>query len=105
MLSFNCFGWSSVCFGIEAKQTKQTFKTNQNTLKKTLRFQKKYQNMISIKLFWLLLCFFRFSRNTESLCLGIEAKQAKQAKQTFLFRIVPKLDSVPVSVVRRTPYP
>jgi hypothetical protein len=54
----NCFGWSSVCFGIEAKQTKQTFKTNQNTLKKTLRFQKKipkydlYQTVLVAPLFF-----------------------------------------------------
>ncbi len=50
-------------------------KTNRNNPK---FFEKKYQNMLSIKLFRLLFCLFRFSRNTETLCFGIEAKQLKQ---------------------------
>jgi hypothetical protein len=34
--------------------------------------------MLSIKLFWLVFCLFRFNRNTETLCFGIGAKQPKQ---------------------------
>jgi hypothetical protein len=34
--------------------------------------------MLSIKLFWLFFCLFRFNRNIETLCLGIEPKQPKQ---------------------------
>jgi hypothetical protein len=34
--------------------------------------------MLSIKLFRLLFCLFRFNQNTETLCFGIEAKQLKQ---------------------------
>jgi hypothetical protein len=115
------------------------------------KFSEKYQNMLSIKLFWLVFCLFRYNRNIESLCFCIEPKQPKQTvlKQTktnrnnckfsekntkicplsqcfgcssvfsvqskhrksllryrtettetnLLFRIVPKVVSVPVSVV------
>jgi hypothetical protein len=40
--------------------------------------------MLSIKLFRLVLCLFRFTRNIKTLCFGIEAKQPKQTilKQT-----------------------
>jgi hypothetical protein len=40
--------------------------------------------MLSIKLFQLVYCLFRFNRNIETLCFGIEAKQFKQtvSKQT-----------------------
>ena len=41
--------------------------------------------MLRIKLFRLVLCLFRFNRNIESLCFGIEAKQLKK-----LFRNKPK---------------
>jgi hypothetical protein len=34
--------------------------------------------MIPIKLFPLVFCLFRFNRNIETLCFGIEAKQPKQ---------------------------
>ena len=61
----NMLSIKTLCFGIEAKQTvlKQT-KINQNNPKFS---DKKYQNMLSIKLFWLLFCLFRFIRNTETL--------------------------------------
>jgi hypothetical protein len=53
------------CFGIEAKQPKQTIlkqtKTNQKN-GKILNFLKKYQNMLHIKLFRLVFCLFRFNR-------------------------------------------
>ncbi len=42
----------------------------------------KQQNMLPIKLFRLVFCLFRFNRNIETLCFGIEAKQPKQ---TFCF--------------------
>jgi hypothetical protein len=38
--------------------------------------------MLPIKLFRLVFCLFRFIRNIETLCFGIEAKQPKQ---TFCF--------------------
>jgi hypothetical protein len=40
--------------------------------------------MLSIKMFWLVFCLFRFNRNIETLCFGIEVKQPKQtiSKQT-----------------------
>ncbi len=34
--------------------------------------------MLSIKLFRLVFCLFRFNRNIETLCFGIDAKQPKQ---------------------------
>ncbi len=54
----------TLCFGLEAKQPKQTIskqtKTNQKN-QKTLNFLKKYQNMLHIKLFRLAICLFRFN--------------------------------------------
>ncbi len=68
----------TLCFGIEAKQPrkKNYFETNQNKPKKpgkTPKFPEKYQNMIHIKVFRLAFCLFRFNRNIENLCFGIEA--------------------------------
>jgi hypothetical protein len=59
--------------------TKQT-ETNQNNPK----FSEKHPNILSFKLFELVFCLFRFIRNMETLCFGIEAKQPKQTvlKQT-----------------------
>ncbi len=77
----NFFGWSSVCFGsidtlgIEAKQPKQTVSNQTKTNRKNPKFSEKYQNILSIKLFRLLFCLFRFNRNTETLCFGKEPKQ------------------------------
>jgi hypothetical protein len=34
--------------------------------------------MLPIKLFRLVFCLFRFNRNIETLCFGIEVKQPKQ---------------------------
>jgi hypothetical protein len=34
--------------------------------------------MLSIKLFRLVFCLFRFNRNLETLCFGVEVKQPKQ---------------------------
>ncbi len=34
--------------------------------------------MLPIKLFQLVFCLFRFNRNIETLCFGIEAKQPKR---------------------------
>jgi hypothetical protein len=36
--------------------------------------------MLSIKLFRLVFCLFRFNQNIETLCFGIEVKQPKQTK-------------------------
>jgi hypothetical protein len=72
----------TLCFGIEAKQPKQTVSKQKDLAETTLNFLKKYQNMLSIKLFRLLFCLFWFYRNTETLCFGLELKQRKQ---TFCF--------------------
>ncbi len=80
-----CLFWfnqniETLCFGIEPKQPKQTVskqtKTNPNKPDNP-KFCEKYQNMLSITLFLLLFCLFRFNRNTESLCFGMEPKQPK----------------------------
>jgi hypothetical protein len=44
--------------------------------------------MLFIKLFRLIFCLFRFNRNIETLCFGIEAKQPIQtiSKQTKINR-------------------
>ncbi len=77
-----CFGVSNlyrdnrnkqVCFVTNRKKPKQT-KTNRNNRK----FSEKYPNILSFKLFGWVLCLFRFNRNMETLCFGIEAKQPKQ---------------------------
>jgi hypothetical protein len=48
--------------------------------------------MLSIKLFRLVFCLFRFDQNIETLCFGIESKQTKQtvSKQTKTNRNNPK---------------
>jgi hypothetical protein len=38
--------------------------------------------MLSFKLFGLVFCLFRFNRNIEALCFGIEVKQPKQTVLT-----------------------
>ncbi len=68
----------ALCFGIEAKQPKKLFRNKSKQTGKTLNILKKYQNMLPIKLFRLVFCFFRFNRNIETLCFGIEAKKSKQ---------------------------
>jgi hypothetical protein len=98
MLSIKLFRWSSVCFGL-IKTSNSLFQNKPKETKKngkTLNFLKKYQNMLPIELFWLVFCLFRFNRNIETLCFGIEAIQPKQ---NVLFRIVLKLVSVSFSVV------
>jgi hypothetical protein len=85
-----CLFW---CFEPISKQPNQQncfeqTETNQNNSK----FSQKYQNMLSIKLFWLVFCLFQFSRNIKTLCFGIEWKQPKQtvSKQTKTNRNNPK---------------
>jgi hypothetical protein len=68
----------TLCFGIEAKQPKQTEQNRKNL--KTINFLKKYQNMLPIKVFRLVFCLFQFNRNIETLCFGIEAKPNKPNK-------------------------
>ncbi len=82
----NCFGWlvfclfrfnrniETLCFGIEAKQLKQTVSKQTQT---TLNFLEKMpmyalHQTVSVAL---ILCLFLFNRNTETLCFGIEPKQ------------------------------
>ncbi len=79
------FRFVSVYFGVSNlyrnNQDRQNcFKTNRN---KPI-FSEKYQNMLSIKLFRLVFCLFRFNLSIETLCFEIEAKQPKQtvSKQT-----------------------
>jgi hypothetical protein len=88
----NCVGWSSVCFGsIETSKLSLSVKkrNNRNKLfrnkpkqteknRKNRTFPEKNQNMLHIKLFRLIYCLFRFNRNMENLCFGVEAKQPKQ---------------------------
>ncbi len=57
---------------IETTETNKPIKQNNPT------FYEKYQNTLFIKLFGLVFCLFRFNRNIETLCFGIEAKQPKQ---------------------------
>jgi hypothetical protein len=64
-------------YRIETTKTK-CFETNRNKPEKPQIFLKIYQNMLPIKLFWLVFRLFRFNQNTETLCFGIEAKQPKQ---------------------------
>jgi uncharacterized membrane protein len=55
-------------------------RNNQNKQK----FSLKYQNLLSIKMFQLVFCLFRFSQNKQTHCFTTEAKQQKQtvSKQT-----------------------
>jgi hypothetical protein len=61
--------------------------------------------MLSIKLFRLVFCLFRFNRNIETLCLGIEPKQPKQigSKQTKINRNNSKFyEKIPKYALYRT---
>jgi hypothetical protein len=70
----------SVCFGLFQTYI-ETFETNRTVLKQTkttLNFLKKTkQNMLSIKLFRLIFCLFRFIQTIGTLCFGIDAKQLR----------------------------
>ncbi len=77
-----CFGLfreqkikNSVCFGVSNlyrnnRNKQNCFVTNRNNPK----FSEKYPNILSFKLFGWVFCLFRFNRNIETLCFGIEAK-------------------------------
>jgi hypothetical protein len=76
-----CFGFFGVSNLYRNNRNKQIcFETNRYNPK----FSLKHQNMLAIKLFRLVFCLFRFNRNIETLCFGIEAKQPKEtvSKQT-----------------------
>jgi hypothetical protein len=79
------FWFVSVCFDVSNlygnNRNKQNFFI---TKRNNPKFSEKYPNMLSFKLFGLVFCLFRFNRNIETLCFGIEAKQPKQtvSKQT-----------------------
>jgi hypothetical protein len=77
----------SVCFGVSNlyrnnRNKQNCFVTTRNKPKNPKLFEK-YPNILSFKLFGWVFCLFRFNRNIETLCFGIEAKQPKQ---TFCFR-------------------
>jgi hypothetical protein len=63
------------------KKQKKTKKTKKNKKNEKI-FCKKWQNVLPIKLFRLVFCFFWFNLNIETLCFDTEAKQPKQ---TFCF--------------------
>jgi hypothetical protein len=91
----------SVCFGVSDR-----YRNNLNKQNLWYGGIKKVYIVTNLLLFWLVFCLFRLFRNTETRCFDIKAKQPKQ---TSCFG-VPKLVSVPVSVVSirnkfwRTPY-
>ncbi len=86
----------SVCFGvlnlIKTNETNRTVLKPTETNRNNPKFSEKHQNMLPIKLFQLVFCFFRFNRNIKTLCFGIEVKQPKQMfvsdndKTSFGFR-------------------
>jgi hypothetical protein len=66
----------SVCFGVlnlywNNRNKQNCFDSNQNK-RNNPKFSEKYQNMLSIKLFWMVFCLFWFNRNIETRCSGIE---------------------------------
>ncbi len=92
-----CFQFVSVFWtGIETTKTNRTYGMGYS----------KGLHVTNLLLFRLVFCMFRLFRNTETPCLDIKAKKTER---NVLFRIVPKLVSVPVLVVslgnqfRRTP--
>jgi hypothetical protein len=77
---------NKICFCCFMKpKTNRTVSKQTETNRHNPKSSEKYQNMLSINLFRLVFCLFRFNRNIETLCFGIEAKQPK------LFRNKPKL--------------
>ncbi len=68
--SFRCF--ESIYRNNWNKQN--CLETNRNNPK----FSEKYQNMLSIKLFRLVFCLFRFNRNIKTFSFSIEPKQLKK---------------------------
>ncbi len=77
------------CFGIELETTETNcFKTNQNkpkqseTTRNNTQFYEKLPIYAPYQTVLLVFCLFWFNSNIETLCFGIEAKQAKQ---TFCF--------------------
>jgi hypothetical protein len=56
----------TLCFGIELKQPKQTVSKQTETNRKNPKFSEKITKLLSITLFWLLFCLFRFNRNNET---------------------------------------
>jgi amino acid permease len=91
----NCFGWASVCvsvhlfFSIEAKQPTKTNRNNPKFSKKIPKYAF-YQTVLVALLF---VSVQSKHRNSLFWC------RSETTKTNGLFRIVPKLVSVPVSVV------
>ncbi len=59
---------------IETTETNRTLSTQTETNRNNHKFTETYQNMLSIKLFRLVFCLFRFNPNTGTRCFGIEFK-------------------------------
>jgi hypothetical protein len=78
----SCFGSiKTLCFGIEAKQLKQTVSKQTETNRKNPKFsEKQYQYIVQTVSVGLL--FVSVNQNIETLCFSIEMKQPKQ---TFCF--------------------
>jgi hypothetical protein len=58
------------CFETNRKKPKKNRKKRKNP-----KFSVKIANYAPYQLFWLVFCLYRFNRNIETLCFGIEAKQ------------------------------
>jgi hypothetical protein len=57
----------TLCLGIEPKQTVAKLPKQTETNRNNPKISKKYQNMLSIKLFWLLFCLLVQSKSRNSL--------------------------------------
>jgi hypothetical protein len=68
---------------IEATETNRTVSKQTETNRNNPKCSEKYQNMLSIKLFWLVCCLFWFNRNDKTLCFGIEAKRETTETKSF----------------------
>jgi hypothetical protein len=67
------------CFEPISKQPKQTelLRIKPNQTESNPKFSEKYQNMLSIKLFRLVFCLFRFNGNIKTRCFGLEFETAE----------------------------
>ncbi len=79
------FGWFRLVSVFQTYfETTKTNRTVSKQTKTTLNFLKKYQNMLSIKLFRLLFCLFRFNRNTKTLCFSLEGQKRNNRNKHFV---------------------
>jgi hypothetical protein len=77
-----CFGCVSVCF-VKTKTKKLGLFWYFEPLSKQPKQRGLFRNKpkLSFKLFGLVLCWFRFTQNIETLCFSIEAKQPNQTEK------------------------